>query len=189
MGGDEAIIEAARHCFQSDGNEKADENLLKMLVKEHHTSPMEHCVMTFEVKAPIFVFRQWHRHRIGMSYNELSLRYCEANPEFYIPDGLSPEQEELISANQDCCRIDYLQLRLHGLSMEQARIVLPTSLYSTMIWTCNMASLYHFLELRTDPHAQKEIREYAWAVCELAKEVAPKTMKIMEETLRERGKI
>lgn len=197
MGGDAAIVEGARFCFQTEANSaKADENLLKMLVREKHTSPLEHCTMTFEVKAPIFILRQWQRHRIGMSYNEMSLRYCEAGPEFFIPeeckDNLAYTRD---MEDQYCAYKEWVEYLTNNTThtpqriREIARPLLPLGLYSKMIWTCNMASLYHFLELRTDPHAQKEMRQYAWAICELAKQAAPITMQIMEDNFNARCKV
>lgn len=173
MGGDKAIVRGGRICYQSQGSELADINLVKALVKNNHTSALEHAVFTFKVKAPIFVFRQWHRHRIGWSYNEKSLRYCEASPEFYIPQVLFEVNEDFILKSYESSYTDYLTLVNCGFPKEQARAVLPLGIYTEMVCTCNGASLLHFEELRTSKHAQKEIQDYAWALLDCVKEVAP----------------
>ena len=173
MGGDKAIVRGGRICYQSQGNALADINLIKALVKNNHTSALEHAVFTFQVKAPIFVFRQWHRHRIGWSYNEKSLRYCEATPEFYVPDGLLDTTEDFIKDSYSSSYADYETLVKSGIPKEQARAVLPLGIYTEMVCTCNGASLLHFEDLRTSKHAQKEIQDYTWALLDCVKEVAP----------------
>lgn len=192
MGGDEAILRGARICFQTEGaTEEANNNLLKMLVRERHTSPMEHCVATFRVKAPIFVFRQWHRHRVGMSYNELSLRYCEAKPEFFIP--MEDKFKAVYYCDMDSAYRNYetyLDMYIkdgysQGRARELARPHLPLGLYSEMIWTANAASIMHFIDLRADGHAQKEMQLYANAVLYLSKLVAPRTFNYKAELLAE----
>ena len=182
MGTDDSIVSAARICYGTKGNSLADQKLLTMLVREEHMSPMEHTSLTFEVSAPIFVARQWMRHRVGCSYNEKSLRYCEAEPEFYVPEGLNEEQEEIYECNQSCWE-DYRQLLHSGVPREQARAVLPLGIYTTFAFTCNMASLFHFLKLRLSPAAQMEIRVYAKGMLQLAKGVFPITAGEIEKKL------
>lgn len=190
MGGEDAILEGARICFQSEAsNPKANEHLLKMLVREGHNSPLEHCTFTFAVKAPIFIFRQWHRHRIGMSYNELSLRYCEAKPEFFFPQCEGKAMYYIDMDSQYNIYKAWIEwFENHGESparaRELARPQLPLGLYSEMLWTCNGASLMHFLDLRYDRHAQFEMQEYAKAVLTLAKEVAPTVFGYKEELIQ-----
>jgi thymidylate synthase (FAD) len=137
-------------------------------------------VFTFDVKAPLFVARQWFRHRIG-SYNEESLRYCVALRDYYIPENLEGELREAWIAQNESAFDFYEQLVTeHRLPKEQARSVLPVGIYTTFYWTVNGSSLMNFLQLRLDRAAQKEIRVYAQAVLELVKEVAPISFGIFE---------
>lgn len=182
MGGDQAIVEAARVCYQSKGNEQADKRFIEMLVREEHKSPLEHCVFRFKVKAPLFVVRQWMRHRIG-SYNEKSLRYCKANPEFYIPECLNEVQKHYLNKHYKQSFELYLDMLNDGVPREKARIVLPLAIYTKFVWTVNASSLYNFLKLRLDKHAQSEIREYAIALLKLAKSVVPITFGMVEEKI------
>lgn len=174
MGGDKAIIDAARVCYQSHGNDEADKKLIKMLIKEDHRSPLEHCVFRFMVKAPIFVVRQWQRHRT-CSYCEKSLRYCDASPEFYIPDNIQEDylQERWLSMMEADFN-EYLFFQ-EFIPREQARSLLPLGIYTEFIWTVNGSSLCNFLGLRLNKHAQAEIREYAAALLDITKTVAPIT--------------
>jgi thymidylate synthase (FAD) len=195
MGRDEIILEAARICFQteSNGNHEADEALIKSLIRKKHTSPFEHCVMRFKVKLPLFVRDQWVRHRIGMSYNVKSLRYCEANPEFFIPDYLiknSPEHDIWVN-EQEAVFFQYkywtdyfIESGLKsGRARELARTKLPTGIYTEMLVTMNAASLMHFLDLRNHKHAQPEIQAYAKALLECAKVAAPITFNCYEKEI------
>lgn len=191
MGGDEAIVKGARICFQNEGNPQADENLIKMLVREKHTSPMEHCVMTFNVKLPLFVRDQWVRHRIGMSYNIMSLRYCEANPEFFVPSEFNYGTQEYFDWIVESRttfnnylkwieRFEAMGMR-KGRARELARTKIPTEIYTEMNVTMNGASCLHFLDLRDDKHSQPEMQQYGKAVLMLAKRVAPVTFGYYEQ--------
>jgi thymidylate synthase (FAD) len=144
--------------------------LINYLMRDRHGSPFEHASMTFFISAPIFVFREFHRHRAGWSYNEESGRYRELEPVFYIPDSSrdlvqvgkpgkyrfepgTPEQRQLVDdATVYAYRSAYQMYRLmlaEGVAREIARTVLPVGLYSSMYATCNARSLMHFLGLRT----------------------------------------
>lgn len=193
MGTDDSIVNSARQCYGSTGNKLADERLLTSVIKHKHTSCMEHTSLTFKVKCPIFVARQWMRHRVGCSYNERSLRYCEAQPEFYIPTDeqfansalaykYKPLKEWWIRDCNDHYN-DYLAW-VDYLPKEQARAVLPLGLYTEFVFTCNMASLMHFLELRLALSAQYEIRVYAEAILELIQEFYPQTTRALREQLQ-----
>lgn len=198
MGGDNAIIEGARTCFQSDGDKESDIALLKSIVKNRHTSTLEHATFTFKVRLPLFVRDQWVRHRIGCSYNIKSLRYCKAFPDFFVPDeikigtfkySLWVENNKLQFENY-LNWIDFLQkdgMKI-GRARELARTHLPSSIYTEMIFTCNGASLMHFLDLRDNPHAQPEIQLYAKALLQLAKTVAPITFTYYESLKLTNGK-
>ena len=181
MGGDEAVIRNARLCWRSEhrSNPPADRNLIKHLITEGHWSPFEAMVFTFEVKAPIFVARQWMRHRIG-SYNEESLRYCVAEREFFIPEGLDDSLEWAWRQNNERQFSAYELAVKAGMPKEIARSLLPLGVYTRFYWTVNGRSLMNFLKLRTDLAAQKEIRDYAEAILEMVKEVAPMSFPAFE---------
>lgn len=156
-----------------------DKGLLARLVRDRHTSPFEHAVFQLRVRAPIFVVRQWFRHRFA-SYNEESARYTRLEDEFYLPDPLrvrvgkamdyqyeampEPENAELRAAIQavyDDARRLYERLLERGVAREHARLVLPVAQFTTFFWTVNALSLMNFLNLRNAPHAQAEIQAYA----------------------------
>lgn len=181
MGGDEAVIRNARLCWRSEdkSNPQADRNLIKHLITKGHWSPFEAMVFTFKVKAPIFVARQWMRHRIG-SYNEESLRYCVAEREFFIPEGLNDSLEWAWRQNNERQFSAYELAVKAGMPKEQARSLLPLGIYTKFYWTVNGSSLMNFLRLRTHPSAQKEIRDYAGAILEMVKEVAPISFSMFE---------
>ena len=193
MGNDLAVVRAAR---VSTGNETItlgdrEVRLIKYLMKHRHTSPFEHVVFTFHVKAPIFTARQWMRHRTG-SFNERSARYSEMEDDFFIPDEFLTQSETNKQASgvplsrraQDEAFYVFNSAYMHaydayrdllglGVSREEARMVLPVNLYTEFYWTVNLHNLLHFVGLRMTEHAQKNIREYAVAVFELAREAAP----------------
>ena len=185
MGGDHSVIRNARRCWRSEdrSNEKSDANLIKHLIKKEHRTPFESIVFTFDIKAPIFVARQWMRHRMG-SFQEESLRYCVAKREYFIPEELIDEfdQKRWCQWNEE--QFDaYDYFVEQGLPKEQARSLLPLGSYTTYYWTVNGSSLMNFLKLRCDKSAQKEIRVYADAILEIVKEVAPVTFNTFEEMI------
>jgi len=209
MGDDKSAVDAARVSYynhENSENRKMDEKDIKLslfLMKEGHLSPFEHLVMKFHVKAPIFVARQWFRHRIGVSYNEVSRRYTTKNSdEFYIPDhiriqdtknkqgsvkidNLSLEQEcidKIKDAYENAYKI-YEELLEKGVAKEMARIVLPVGQYTEFYFTVNVRALMHFLDLRADSHAQWEIQEYAKAMSKIFEKVFPITYKHYVENL------
>jgi thymidylate synthase (FAD) len=198
MGNDLSIVRAARVSYDADWrageDEGSDKRLINYLWRNGHTSPFEAVTLTFEVKAPIFVLRQWHRHRTW-SYNELSARYRELPEEFYIPhpedvgvQSTDNKQGRELVGNADALRcVEINEMReacLHSFRVyralieakwprELARSVLPVNTYSHMFATVNLLNLFRFLTLRCDTHAQYEIRVYAQAMRELARKVAP----------------
>lgn len=206
MGNDLSIIRAARVSYDADwrtGEDAGkDEKLIGYLMKNHHTSPFEAVTFTFEVKAPLFVFRQWHRHRTW-SYNEVSARYSELPEEFYVPelsdittqstsnkqmrtDAQHPQavlmQSYMRKSMMDAFAL-YKELLAQGCPRELARSVLPTSTYSRMFATVDLHNLFHFLRLRLHEHAQKEIRVYAEAMLELVEPIVPYAVAAFKETL------
>jgi thymidylate synthase (FAD) len=183
---DLAVVNAARISFDSEHTklEPRDEGLIRYLMRERHGSPFEHGYFKFRVEAPIFVFREHHRHRAGHSFNEMSGRYTELEPTFYVPprarvqegkpghyvyvekdkdDPLSEKLDYLLTDAYEYAWGNYELLLSKGIAKEQARMVLPLGIYSKMVWSCNPRSLMHFLGLRTAPNAQKEIQIAATA--------------------------
>lgn len=191
MGGDDAVVASARvsngalYEDSSKGEEK-DKKLIKFLITHNHETPFEHSVFTFYIKAPIFVAREWFRHRIG-SFNEISGRYVEFEEEFYIPDKLrvpgttnkqgsvfpvgSVKEMELVDWEfrnigeiqnlYNRAYLTYLDLLNQGVAKEMARMVLPLGLYTQFYWTVNARALMNFIRLRIANDAQYEIRQYA----------------------------
>jgi len=185
MGGDQRAVDSARVSFGSvSKGEAADRKLLEYLLEHGHFSPFEHSVFQFHIKCPIFVARQWMRHRIA-SYNEISARYTEVHDEFYFPSEFraqdrSNRQGSLPSANLDQKKMleiydkavkasydAYQELLNAGAAREMARMVLPVAQYTQFHWTINARSLLNFINLRADSHAQWEIRRYAEAIQEM----------------------
>lgn len=205
MGSDLSIVRAARVSYdaawRAGENENSDVKLINYLWRNRHSTPFESVTFTFEVKAPIFVFRQWHRHRTW-SYNELSARYKELPEEFYVP---KPEQVgEQASGNKQCRTVSgqstdmgvsaadiikahselsfdtYRVLLNKGVPRELARSVLPVNTYSHMFCTVNLLNLLKFITLRDHGHAQHEIQVYARAMKELVTNIVPVTMKAFD---------
>ena len=175
MGGDAAVIRAARICYQSSAKTpQSDERLIHKLLRSEpkHNTVFEHAVFRWHVKCPIFVARQWMRHRIA-SYNELSLRYCIAERCYYVP-GEVPEQEAY-RAHMEAAFDLYERLVAAGWRKEQARSVLGTGIYTEFIWTVNAWSLMNWLTKRLDKSAQWEHRQYALAAFKLWRELMPVT--------------
>jgi thymidylate synthase (FAD) len=132
-------------------------------------TPFEHVVFQFRVRAPLFVVHQWERHRIS-SFNEESARYVEMRPDFYIK---KDQWQHLRADSARRAFTQYQQMIAEGCTKEDARTVLPASLYKEFWWTVNARSLMNFIELRADEHAQWEIRRYAEVQEEIFSEVTP----------------
>ena len=202
MGSDMAIVKSARVSYgnESKGPE-ADKKLIKFLLKHNHGTPFEHLSFTFHVKCPIFVARQWFRHRIG-SFNEISLRYTKYDDtEFWVPKAwrsnnkdnkqmsgdmeLTPlENEHLYRIYHEAlaqCQDTYNELISQGVSREQARGILPMSAYTEFYWTVNARSLFNFIKLRGSLEAQKEIRDFVPPIIQYLKTVAPWTYEAWEQ--------
>ncbi|MHB1355488.1 MAG: FAD-dependent thymidylate synthase [Anaerolineae bacterium] len=187
MGGDTAVVHAARICYQSVGkSEEADTRLIRNVMRSEpkHNTVFEHSVFRFGVKCPIFVARQWMRHRI-CSYNEKSLRYCAADREYYVPQGELAEREAYIQHMEASFDL-YERLVSLGWKKEQARGVLGTAVYTEFIWTVNAWSLMNWLEKRLDKGAQWEHAEYARSVLAIFHQVMPITAQAFEEYILKR---
>jgi len=195
---DVGVVNCARVSFNThvDFLNHGDEKLIGYLMKNRHGTPFEHNLFRFRVKAPIFVFREWHRHRIGVSINEWSARYSELKPDFYIPDYVRTQTgkpghytyEAIDKDNADSFRdalndhcaqsFDFYKEALaEGVAKEQARFFLPVNIYSEMYWSCNARSLMAFLSLRNAPTAQWEIQQYAKVLEQIFLETMPITAK------------
>ncbi|HEY8540815.1 MAG TPA: FAD-dependent thymidylate synthase, partial [Pseudothermotoga sp.] len=182
MGNDISVVRAARISHGKEPiDEQRDRKLLEHLLKSGHESPFEHIVFTFHIKCPIFVARQWMRHRIA-SYNELSGRYTEFTDEFYLPDfekRTNKKQDEqakqIFEQAYEASYRYYKQLLEIGFQREVARLVLPLATYTQFIWTVNGRSLMNFLSLRADSHAQWEMQQFAIAVARIFKQLCPWT--------------
>jgi thymidylate synthase (FAD) len=192
MGDDMAVVRAARVSYGNESKgEKADEKLIHYLMKHNHGTPFEHIVFTFHIKCPIFVARQWFRHRIG-SFNEISGRYTELATEFFVPttlrenktanhqasiegDFTDDEIQSMLSEWNYALEIaesTYESLLEKGVAREQARAVLPIGTYTEFYWTVNLRSLFNFIRLRTADDSQAEMREYADTIQAIAKDYA-----------------
>jgi len=184
MGGDASVIRGARICYQSKADKGTrDKRLIRRMMRAKHNTPFEHAVFRFGVKCPIFVARQWMRHRIG-TFNEKSLRYCIADREYYIPQGLS--KTEAYVQHMEASFDLYEQLIAAGWKREQARGVLGTAVYTEFIWTVNAWSLMNWLQKRLDASAQWEHRQYAEAVLGIYRQEMPVTAAAFEELVLKR---
>ncbi|MCC7435044.1 MAG: FAD-dependent thymidylate synthase [Methanoregulaceae archaeon] len=201
MGSDQRIVQSARVSYgEGTKSFRQDRGLINYLMRHEHTSPFEQVILTFHAKMPIFVARQWVRHRTAR-LNEISGRYSIMKDEFYLPDPeqmrgqsddnkqarndeIVPEAQAMIAEMAE----DQAQVYAHyegmierGLAREIARNNLPLSLYTEWYWQCDLHNLFHFLALRLDSHAQYEIRVYAEAMAKCAKAVAPLAYEAFEE--------
>lgn len=203
LGGDDRIVQAARVSYGSGTKSyRQDRGLIHYLLRNEHTSPFEQIVLTFHTKMPIFVARQWVRHRTAR-LNEISGRYSIMRDEFYVPEpnqmrfqstdnkqARSDEELDAELAQQMIAEMeaDQKQLYAHyegmiekGLAREIARGNLPLNLYTEWYWQIDLHNLFRFLHLRMDSHAQYEIRVYAEAMAQCAKAVAPVAYEAFEE--------
>ena len=198
MGDDSAIVQAARVSYgQGTKKSRDDSGLINYLMRNWHSTPFEMCEIKLHIKLPIFVARQWIRHRTA-NVNEYSARYSVLDKEFYIPKKehlgaqskknnqgrenlISPEESERILKifKEDSKRSyeKYLGMLTNGdkegLAREIARINLPMNIYTQWYWKTNLHNLFHFLRLRADEHAQYEIRVYAEVIMSIVKDWVP----------------
>jgi thymidylate synthase (FAD) len=197
MADDLSVANGARVSFarRKDELDESDEGLIRFLMRERHGTPFEHNAFRFHVRCPIFVAREWFRHRVG-SFNEFSLRYAKATDDFYVPepedvrsqvgkpgaysfepvsDELAEETREQLRAVYETAYRTYEQLVELGVARELARSVLPVGAYTEFYWTVNARSLMNFLSLRNSETAQREIRRYAEACERFLEEKMPVT--------------
>lgn len=204
MGNDLSIIRSARVSYDAEWrtgeDADKDEKLINYLMKHRHTTPFESVQFTFEIRAPIFVIRQWHRHRT-QAYNEVSARYTELPEVFYVPEAdqittqsTSNKQMRTDQKNgaasyirwqiEDTCSRSfdiYRNLIANGCPRELARSVLPLGTYTHMFTSMSLHNLFHFLKLRLHPHAQYEIRVYAEAMMRMIEPIVPVAVSAFRE--------
>lgn len=210
MGSSMDIVCDARQSFDLETPEfgTREQKLLNYLVAHRHTSPFRGVVFKWQVKAPLFVARQWWKHVVGCAYandqlgwNEKSFRYCAADTEeFYIPRTFRQQSESNKQASAgpldqrmadialihyakalQACKEAYSVLIATGVSKEQARGVLPTCHYTSFVWTCSLQALLHFLSLRQPGDAQTEIQAYANVLAELAEPIVFEAFQAFKE--------
>jgi len=195
LGSDQRIVQAARVSYgEGTKSHRQDAGLIDYLLRHDHTSPFEQVVLTFHAKMPVFVARQWVRHRTAR-LNEISGRYSVLKDEFYVPAGenVSEQSEDnkqgrveaaadaelqdsvrrRLADGQETAYAEYTALLDEGVARELARVNLPLSLYTEWYWQIDLHNLFRFLKLRMDRHAQREIQAYATTIFEITKRVCP----------------
>lgn len=192
MGTDTDIVDAARVSYEPSMHKSSDEGLIRYLYRHKHTTPFEMCEVKLYLKMPVFVARQWIRHRTA-NINEYSGRYSVIKDEFYIPPTIRSQSKSNKQGSGDVIDPETFLLKLleewndtpelafeqynhlleYDVAREQARIHLPLSMYTEFYWKVDLHNLLHFLKLRTDPHAQEEIRVFANAIEEIVQHLYP----------------
>lgn len=213
MGSEVTIVNAARVSFgkRKETMDEDDDRLLGYLLRHKHYSPFRHVMFRFHIKAPEFVMRQWYKHVVGCEWtsthpvqlhgwNEISGRYVECL-DFYTPETWRRQSESKKQGSegevedQHDCHMDfrhamqtifgkYRLLLSKGVAAEQARILLPLNVYTEVVWTTSLQALFHFVDLRSDAHAQHEIQLYADVFAKLLQETFPRVWKHYEASLR-----
>lgn len=201
FGNDLTIVNAARVSFNKESTElnSKDEKLIQYLAKHNHITPFFHPQLRFRIKMPIYVAREWYRHTIGFARNEVSRRYVDTPPECYNPQDIRARDTNLkqgskltnvennidialkIKDIQDKVLTTYEELLSLNVAPEVARGILPQSMYTEFIETASLAAYARLCKLRLDPHAQKEIQEYAKVLSELIEEKFPMSWKSLTE--------
>jgi thymidylate synthase (FAD) len=197
MADDLSVVNGARVSFARHKTEMddGDAGLIRFLMRERHGTPFEHNSFRFHIRAPIFVAREWFRHRVG-SFNEFSMRYAKATDDFYVPeaedvrsqvgkpgsyafepvgDELAERTREELRAVYEAAYAAYARLVEQGVARELARSVMPVGAYTEFYWTINARSLMNFVSLRAAETAQREIRRYADACERFLAELMPVT--------------
>jgi thymidylate synthase (FAD) len=197
---DKSIVDAARVSYDpgSTTHTSTDRGLIRYLMRHWHTTPFEMVDFKFHIKMPLFVARQHLRHRTA-SVNEVSARYSEVKDEFFVPDEFRQQakvnrqgSEGVVETNEDICDTvkqhnevchkAYLDMiNDEGVCREQARMILPQSMYTEFYWKINLHNLMHYLHLRMEGHAQKEIQDYAKMIYKIVKPLAPYTFEAFED--------
>lgn len=191
MGGDDAVCDAARVSFGKEASQYSEEQNVKLinyLAKHNHWSPFSHSFLKFRIKAPIFVSRQMVKHQVGLSWNEVSRRYVDDEPEYFLPVSFRARAENVKQGSSEDTveRVDvdvtprdvvqsitysahntYLQLLAAGVAPEQARMVLPQNTMTEWVWSGSLMAFARVVRQRTDSHAQRETQEVAQLINKL----------------------
>lgn len=204
MGDDLAIVQAAQASFAKESAEygSREERILNFLMREEHGVPFEHAVIKLRLRLPLKVAAQLKKHRMS-SWSEQSSRYDEMAQDCYLPDEFRTQvgkigsytfapvdprlnrwaQRRLARAYKRSLRT-YRRMLARGIAKEQASLILPVGLYTEVVWTLNLRSLFNVLRLRADSHAQEEVRQYAHAIEVLASSIFPDTIRLFTENGR-----
>ena len=193
MGTDLSVVNAARVSYAKTKEvfDDKDEKLIKYLAEHEHWSPFAHASLQFRIKAPIFVARQLVKHQVGLVWNEVSRRYVDDAPEFYVPtawrgrpknskqgsDGEVNTDEEYYTRYLNGCKVYYHLLLNEGVAPEQARMVLPQSTMTEWYWSGTVYAFARVCNLRCKPDTQKETQEVANEIDKLAREAFPHSWK------------
>ena len=203
MGTDLSIVNAARVSFDKESDweglryklSEKDAKLIRYLAKHNHWSPFSHATASFRVKAPIFVARQLAKHQVGFSWNEVSRRYVDSEPEFFLPeywrkraDNVKQGSSDDKAANpfnvagltSDCLAV-YQGMLEHGVCPEQARMVLPQNTMTEWIWTGSVYGWARMCKLRLDSHTQTETREVAQKISNFMADYFPVSWEVLME--------
>lgn len=199
--GDLLVVNAARCSFdkQKEVFDEKDEKLLHYLAKHKHLLPFRHPSATIRITAPIFVFRQLGKHQVGFSWSEVSRRYISSKPEFWVPDEVRKKADNVKQGSSketlpNAWIVDFQQqnksavhtyntLLKAGTAPEQARAVLPQSMYTTTVTTGTLLGWHHLYTQRIEEHTQKETQEYARAIGELMSNFFPKSWEALNDNI------
>ena len=191
--GDLLVVNAARCSFdkEKENFDSSDEKLLHYLAREKHVLPFRHPSATLRIYAPIFVFRQLGKHQVGFSWSEVSRRYISTEPEFWLPEKIRKKASNIKQGSSNetildswidtfedqnrSCLINYNRLLDAGAAPEQARAILPQSMYTTCVVTGTLLGWHHMFKLRTEEHTQRETQKYAEAVGKIMSSYFPKS--------------
>ena len=210
MGSDLSVVNAARVSFDKQSSyeyvgiaeealSERDAKLIRYLARHNHWTPFGHCFASFRVKAPIFVARQLGKHQVGLVWNEVSRRYVDSEPEFYVPSEWRKRAENVKQGSSDervtdsdvgFVYMDVMQLALNGYKIllqegvapEIARSILPQSMYTEWVWSGSLAAFARVCKLRLDPHTQKETRDVAEMIDAEMRRLFPVSWEALMET-------
>lgn len=205
MGSDLSVVNAARVSFDKESEwqigyngkqlNDADRKLIKYLAVHNHWSPFSHASASFRIKAPIFVARQLVKHTVGLAWNEVSRRYVDSEPEFYLPDywrkragnvkqGSSDEKADYNNVDSSGSHTEralfaYREMLNHGVCPEQARMILPQNTMTEWIWSGSLYAFARVCNLRLDSHTQKETQEIARQISDYMIELFPESWEVL----------
>ena len=196
MGSDLSVVNAARVSFAKESikMEAADEKLIKYLADHNHWSPFSHAFASFRIKAPIFVARQLGKSVIGLAWNEVSRRYVDSEPEFYLPEYWRKRADNVKQGSSDTvagyfdpiaekatelCLSAYILMLNEGVCAEQARMILPQNTMTEWIWSGSLYAFARVCNLRLDSHTQRETQEVAKQISDYMIELFPESWNVL----------